>query len=192
VVRGLAGYEGRSSLRSWIFSILLNRARSAGGRDRRVLTFTSLWRADRAAAVSHEQFFSGRGPGAGRWLTPVVPWPELPEERLLAAESIDRINALINALPPRQREAVIARDVLGPSAAEAAALSEQSESTHRVFLHRGRHAVRVSLARLLDDTRDQGPAPDMPRARGSEYRVRRRRAEPARGPAVREAPRRLH
>lgn len=152
VIRGLAGFEGRSSLRSWIFSILLNRARTAGGQGKRQLPFTSVWREDRAPALPRTQFV-GRGPDAGHWSTPVAPWSELPEAQVLAAESVDRINALISALPPRQREAVMARDVLGLPAAEAAALSGQSESAHRVYLHRGRHAVRAGLAALLEEDR---------------------------------------
>lgn len=153
VVRGLTGFEGRSSLRSWIFSILLNQARSAGGRDRRTLPLRSQWRADRAPAVDSGQFVSGRGPDAGRWVSPVVAWSELPEARLLARESMDHITALIAALPPRQRDAVMVRDVLGLPAAEAAVRLRQTEPAHRVFLHRGRHAMRAALTRRREEDR---------------------------------------
>lgn len=153
VIRGLDGFAGRSSLRSWIFSILLNRARTAGGRATRVVPFSSGGRADRAPAEGPDQFTPGRELEAGRWRTPSLPWSEQPEASVLARESMAGVRALIAALPPRQRDAVLARDVLGLTAVEAAALSEQSESTHRVFLHRGRHAVRAALAGLVEEER---------------------------------------
>jgi RNA polymerase sigma-70 factor, ECF subfamily len=148
VISGVDKFEGRSTLRTWIFRILLNRARSTGVREHRTLPFSSAWRDEHSAAVPPERFHSRRSPGlAGSWSAPPVPWDEQPEDRLSASEVRQCIEAAVAELPIRQREVVTARDLLGLEAGEVCALLELSGGNQRVLLHRGRSQVRAALER---------------------------------------------
>ncbi|MEJ7704095.1 MAG: hypothetical protein WKF47_10655 [Geodermatophilaceae bacterium] len=95
-------------------------------------------------------------------MSTVVPWPELPERHLLSAELLEHVDTLIAALPARQWEAVIARDVLGLGARRGSAPAGQSASAHWVAVHRGRYALRAALERLLRDAGEQAAAADGP------------------------------
>lgn len=133
VVRGLDRFEGRSSLKTWLFRILANRARSAGAREQRSGTA-------RGPAVDPSCFDS-----AGAWAAPVVPWAERADERLDAARWVPVMRAALAGLPPRQREVVLLRDVEGLTSDEVCMVLDLSPANERVLLHRGRSRLRQTL-----------------------------------------------
>lgn len=151
VHQGIGRFEGRSSLRTWLFRILVNRAKTRGQREARTVPFASLETdTDRAEpAVPADRFHTpetSRFPG--HWAAAVPPWPE---ERLLAAETKAVIDAAIASLPPRQREVITLRDVVGASAEEVCSVLDLSETNQRVLLHRARSRVRGALEKYLQD-----------------------------------------
>jgi RNA polymerase sigma-70 factor (ECF subfamily) len=131
VVRGVERFEGRSSLQTWLFRILLNRARSAIGREQR---------AGRPDDTVEERFDA-----AGAWATPPVPWSDQVDDRMLAEDLAARVHDLLPALPEHQRQVVILRDVDGVSADDVASLLGISDGNQRVLLHRGRAKLRALL-----------------------------------------------
>lgn len=148
VLRGLPQFEGRSSLRTWVFSILLNLARSRGQREHRVLPFAALrerWQ-ERGPAVAPERFQRPGHERPGWWAVPPARWAD-PHERLETAEATTALQSAIAALAPRQREALVLRDILGLDAEEACTVMEVSDGNHRVLLHRARAKVRTALER---------------------------------------------
>lgn len=152
ILQGLARFEGRSSLKTWIFRILINRARTRGERERRSAPFSDLAPPDNAdePAVDPTRFIPAGQEGAGWWVTHPQSWEGMPEERLLAAETRAQIEAAIAALPESQRAVISLRDVEGWSADEVCTLFEISESNQRVLLHRARSKVRQALADYLE------------------------------------------
>lgn len=136
VLRGLDGFEGRSSLRTWIFRILQNRARTRGVRESRSLPFSALGQGD--PAVEPERFA-----GDGSWSAP--PAGDIPDAALLTAEARSLVLTAIEQLPPQQRAVITLRDVEGWSAAEVRDALELSEGNERVLLHRARARVRAAL-----------------------------------------------
>ena len=145
VLTGVERFEGRSSLKTWLFRILTNKAKTRGQREARILPFSAL-AADGdedQTAVPVERFARG-----GAWATP----PRgVPEERLLAAETRAHIEEAIAALPPNQRAVITLRDVEGLSADEACNVLGLSETNQRVLLHRARAKVRAALERYLEE-----------------------------------------
>jgi RNA polymerase sigma-70 factor, ECF subfamily len=133
LVRGIHAFEGRSSLRTWLFHVLVNRARSTGVSERRPTIGTS-------PSVDPNRF----GPDGG-WIDPPVPWPDEVDDRLAAAQLAERIRPRIEELPAMQRQVVTLRDVEGLSAEEVCDLLGLSEGNQRVLLHRGRSRVRGML-----------------------------------------------
>ena len=148
VIRGIDDFEGRSSLRTWIFQILLNNARTRGKREKRTLPFSSLWRRDPESrdepAVDPSRFEGRRGEYPGHWSRPPVEW-QAPEERLATDAARDVMLGAIAKLPERQREVLTLRDMLGYSAEEARNALDLSETNQRVLLHRARSKVRAAL-----------------------------------------------
>lgn len=153
VIRGIDRFEGRSSLRTWIFQILLNNARSRGKRERRTLPFSSLLRRDPEGrdepAVDADRFQGRRGEYPGHWARPPAEWSS-PEERLAGAEAREALLNAISKLPERQREVLTLRDVQGYSAAETCNALGLSETNQRVLLHRARSKVRAGLERHFE------------------------------------------
>ena len=148
VLNGIDRFEGRSSLRTWIFRILVNRAKTRGVRERRVVPFSSLADAedDDDATVDADRFVPR---GAGRWVAEPARWSDLPEERLLARETLEAAQRAIEALPPNQRAVITLRDVEGWEADEVRDLLDISDVNQRVLLHRARAKVRRALEREL-------------------------------------------
>lgn len=147
VIRGLDRFEGRSSLKTWIFRILVNRAQSRGQRERRTTPFSSLMPSDEehGFTVDPERF---RGPEetlAGYWRVPPSRFFELPEERLLAAETKALVEQAIGGLPARQQQVIRLRDVEGWDAQEVCDSLGISVGNQRVLLHRARAGVRAAL-----------------------------------------------
>jgi RNA polymerase sigma-70 factor, ECF subfamily len=147
LLTGLERFEGRSSLKTWLFRILTNRAKTRGERERRTLPFSAFAADGDEADIAVELERFGRG---GGWAAP----PRgVPEERLLAGEAQARIEAAIAALPPSQRAVITLRDVEGLSAEEACNVLGVSETNQRVLLHRARSKVRAAFERYLEETR---------------------------------------
>src|SRR3954468_22218583 len=142
VLQGLAGFEGRSSLRTWIFRILSNRARSRGVREGRSLPFSALADDEETdePAVAPERFRSS-APWPGHWVSFPSSWDDVPEERLLSRETRDQLQTAIGSLPATQRQVIVLRDVEGLSAEDVCAMLALSESNQRVLLHRARSRV---------------------------------------------------
>jgi RNA polymerase sigma-70 factor (ECF subfamily) len=132
VLRGIDRFEGRSSLKTWLYRVLLNRARSAAGRETR---------AGRPSGADDERFDA-----AGAWAEPPVPWSDAVDDRVTAEHLAARACALLEQLPPSQREVVLLRDVDGLSPSEVSELLAISDGNQRVLLHRGRSRLRALLA----------------------------------------------
>jgi RNA polymerase sigma-70 factor (ECF subfamily) len=153
VLNGIDRFEGRSSLKTWIFRILTNIAKTRGQREGRTVPFSALERPDSVpeAAVDPGRF---RRPDderwPGHWASRPEPWPE---ERLLAAETREVVERAIEQLPPAQRAVISLRDVEGWSAEEARNALGVSETNQRVLLHRARSKVRQALENYLAEAR---------------------------------------
>lgn len=146
VLRGLERFEGRSSLRTWVFRIVTNLAKTRAVREARSVPFSALVEADEdhGPSVPTEAF---RGPDhrwAGHWASPPVDWAR-PEQELIAAETRALIVRTIEGLPETQREVINLRDVEGWSSEEVCNVLELTETNQRVLLHRARTKVRHAL-----------------------------------------------
>ena len=146
MLSGLAKFEGRSSLRTWVFTILVNRARSRGAREARTVPQAPLSTQDERTA---DGWFAG--PGGEAPLT----WSSMgvtsrcdaaPERAVLFREVLLELDRALSALAPRQREVVTMRDVVGMSTAEVCAAVGVSPAYQRVLLHRARAVLRAALA----------------------------------------------
>ena len=135
VLRGLAGFEERASVRTWLFRILVNRARTAGARERRTVAV-----GDFEPAVDQARFDA-----SGQWAEPPERWLEQVDDRLTAEKMADQIRRAMAGLPARQREVVTLRDVEGMSSAEVCGVLDITEANQRVLLHRGRSRIRQVL-----------------------------------------------
>jgi RNA polymerase sigma-70 factor (ECF subfamily) len=144
VLRGLPAFEGRSSLRTWIFRILVNQAITRGVRESRSVPFSSLGEGE--AAVDPERFLPN-----GAWAAPPRPVDGIPEDVLLSAEARALVLAAIAELPDQQRQVITLRDVEGWSSAEVREALDLSEGNQRVLLHRARSKVRARLESYLDE-----------------------------------------
>ena len=159
VLKGLDGFEGRSSLRTWIFRILVNTAKTRGQREARSLPFSSVWAADPdgESSVDSDRFLPlGHPFSPGAWAEPPVEWESTPEERLLSKEALTVVSRAIEALPPNQREVIRLRDVLGWPSSEVRNALDISETNQRVLLHRARAKVRRALESYLRPEKEQG------------------------------------
>jgi RNA polymerase sigma-70 factor, ECF subfamily len=153
VINGIDRFEGRSALRTWIFQILLNTARSRGKREKRTLPFAAFRRwAEEGRdepAVDPDRFQGRRGEHPGHWARPPVEWSS-PDVKLASDEARQTLLEAIAELPPRQREVITLRDILGYTAAEASNALDVSETNQRVLLHRARSKVRAALEELME------------------------------------------
>jgi len=144
VLKGLAAFQGRSSLRRWIFGIVTNCARSRGVREARSTPFSAMGPAeDDEPAVDPGRFLPPDHPRwPGHWSQPPTPWAE---DQVLNKESLAAVDAAIARLPVNQREVITLRDVLGWTSEEACESLAISEGNQRVLLHRARSKVRAAL-----------------------------------------------
>jgi RNA polymerase sigma-70 factor, ECF subfamily len=146
VLRGVDGFQERCSLRTWVYRILVNKAKTRGVRDARTVPAGSLAPDDEehGPTVDPARF---RGPGdpyPGHWRSSPPAWPT-PEEGAVAAETRRQLGAALARLPTRQRVVVTLRDVAGHSSDEVCDLLAISAANQRVLLHRGRAALRAAL-----------------------------------------------
>jgi RNA polymerase sigma-70 factor (ECF subfamily) len=147
VVRGLDGFEGRSSLRTWIFRILVNQARTRAVRDARSLPFSTL-DDDDGPAVDPTAFAAD-----GRWTSAPPRLDCDPETGLLSAELRAHLLAAVDELSPDQRAVITLRDLVGLPAADVCQLLDITDGNQRVLLHRARARVRTALTPLMEVTR---------------------------------------
>ena len=158
MLRGLGGFEARSSLKTWLFRILVNTAKARAMRERRsvplsVLADAGLEVSSFEPALEPERFRPPDAPQwAGGWVSFPMTWGDAPEERLLARETQLTIRGAIDALPPNQRSVVSLRDIEGWAAEEVCQVLQITEANQRVLLHRGRSRVRRVLERYLTGT----------------------------------------
>lgn len=149
VLQGLDRFEGRSSLKTWIFRILTNRAKTRGQREARQVPFSDLAAAEIEAdepAVEPSRFLPADDPEwPHHWAAGPQSWDDIPERHFLAQETRAYLMAAIAALPPSQSVVINLRDIEGWSTAEVCALLGLSEANQRVLLHRARSKVRRAL-----------------------------------------------
>lgn len=157
VLKGLDGFEGRSSLRTWIFRILMNTAKTRGQREARSVPFSSIWNAEtEEPSVESDRFLpQGHPLSPGHWADPPVGWESAPEERLLSQETLAEVSRAIETLPPNQREVIRMRDVLGWPSSDVCNALDISQTNQRVLLHRARAKVRRALEGYLGADREQ-------------------------------------
>jgi RNA polymerase sigma-70 factor (ECF subfamily) len=147
VLRGLDRFEGRSSLKTWIFRILANIAKTRAAREGRVIPVSTLDDPTLVAepAVPPERFRPPYDPSRpGWWASPPAEW-QLPDERLLQSEALDVVRDAIDDLPASQRAVITLHDVLGWSPEEVRNALEITATNERVLLHRARSKVRRAL-----------------------------------------------
>jgi RNA polymerase sigma-70 factor, ECF subfamily len=149
VMRGIDRFEGRSTLKTWIFRILTNVAMRSGARERRSVPFSALAAAEDAGgpSVDPDRFLpADHAQWPGHWAVAPAHWPA-PEEGLLAGETREVVAAAIAALPDAQRTVIALRDVEGWSSDEVCEALEISAGNQRILLHRARGRVRDALER---------------------------------------------
>jgi RNA polymerase sigma-70 factor (ECF subfamily) len=135
VLRGIDGFEGRASFRTWLLRILVNRARSTGVHERRSMAV-----GDAGPVVDQSRFGA-----SGAWMSPPQHWIEDSEDRMQAQALAGHIHKTLGELPARQREVVVLRDVDGLTSNEVCDVLEISDANQRVLLHRGRSYIRQAL-----------------------------------------------
>jgi RNA polymerase sigma-70 factor (ECF subfamily) len=153
VIEGIDRFEQRSSLKTWLFRILINIARSRGVHERRSIPFATTATFDDEPSVDARRFRRLTRSTRGQWKRPPHPWGN-PEQRALDAETLDTIRRAVDRLPPDQREVITMRDLLGWSAAEVCDALEVTDVNQRVLLHRARSKVRGALERHYDHRRE--------------------------------------
>lgn len=134
VVRGIERFEGRSSFKTWLFRILVNRARSAGAREQRHALVESAHVVDPTRFDTH-----------GQWADPLEQWAQESDDRLEAAIWAPILKSALDEMPQRQRTVIVLRDVEGLSSDEVCAVLGISGGNQRILLHRGRSRLREIL-----------------------------------------------
>ena len=152
VIQGLDRFEGRSTLKTWLFRILTNRAKTRGEREARSVPFSAVADdGDDEPAVSADRFQGPDGQYPGHWAAPPATWETLPDVRLLSQETLRLVADAIELLPLAQRSVIRLRDIEGWDADEVCDLLGLSHGNQRVLLHRARSKVRAALERYLAD-----------------------------------------
>jgi RNA polymerase sigma-70 factor (ECF subfamily) len=145
VMKGIDGFEGRAALKTWIFRILANQARSRGQREQRTVPLSSLAGEldDGRPSVPADRF---AGPaGRGMWAQPPERWSDQPEGMVLSGATFALVSATVQKLPEYQQRVFVLRDMEGWSSSEVQAVLEISDVNQRVLLHRARSRVRAAL-----------------------------------------------
>lgn len=144
VVEGLAGFAGRAALKTWVFRILLNKARRLGSKESRTVPWSSMAPEGSGPTVDPARFQGPDEPYPGHWREWPDPWPA-PEDAVLAIEMRHRAGAALAELPERQRVVLTLRDVEGYDGAEVCSILDITAANQRVLLHRARAHVRRRL-----------------------------------------------
>jgi RNA polymerase sigma-70 factor, ECF subfamily len=148
VLKGLESFEGLCSLKTWIFQILINRAKTRGKREGRMIPFSAMFdhQSDPNAPAVDSRLFNDHCPQlVGGWVSPPRDWGKTPEQALLSQEFRALVQTAIDALPPSQKEVITLRDVHGWTPGEVCDILRVSETNQRVLLHRARSKVRQAL-----------------------------------------------
>ena len=157
VMSGIAAFEGRSSLKSWMFAIVANKARTKAKRDGRMVPFADFGGPDEPA-VDAERFTA-----EGSWQSPPASWAGITPERIVAGRQLlAHVIAVLDTLPAAQRTVVTLRDIEGLDAPDVCAVLEISEANQRILLHRGRSRVRQAIENLLADEESPARAQQQP------------------------------
>ena len=154
VLSGIGRFEGRSSLKTWVFRILTNIAKTRGEREGRSVPFSSLASDDLESgesSVEPDRFLPDGDRWAGHWASSPRRFDAQPESRLLASETLSIVQRVVEALPEAQRVVLTMRDIAGFPAEEVCEALGISEVNQRVLLHRGRSKVRSALESYLDE-----------------------------------------
>ncbi len=154
VLTGIARFEGRSSVKTWIFKILANRAKTRAIRERRTINFSGLddpFEPDQPA-VDPARFLPASHPTwPGHWASPLDSWSASAEDAVVGRETMGVLHRELDRLPASQRAVVALRDVQGWPAAEVCEVLGLSEANQRVLLHRGRSRLRGALENYFKD-----------------------------------------
>lgn len=147
VLRGIGRFEGRSSLKTWLYRIVANTAKTRGVREARSIPFSSLGDEGDEATVDVDRFLGSGERFPGHWAVPPQAWA--PEGRLLAEETLEVVERAIEKLQPAQRAVITMRDVQGFTAEEVCNALDLTETNQRVLLHRARAKVRRALEEYM-------------------------------------------
>jgi RNA polymerase sigma-70 factor (ECF subfamily) len=147
VLRGIGRFEGRSSLKTWLYRIVANTAKTRGVRESRSVPFSSLGDDGDVGTVDADRFLGSGERFPGHWAVPPQAWA--PEGRLLADETLDVVERAIEKLPPAQRAVITMRDVQGFTSEEVCNALDLTETNQRVLLHRARAKVRSALEEYM-------------------------------------------
>jgi RNA polymerase sigma-70 factor, ECF subfamily len=147
VLRGIGRFEGRSSLKTWLYRIVANTAKTRGVRESRSVPFSSLGDDGDEGTVDADRFLGSGERFPGHWAVPPQAWA--PEGRLLADETLDVVERAIEKLPPAQRAVITMRDVQGFTSEEVCNALDLTETNQRVLLHRARAKVRSALEEYM-------------------------------------------
>jgi RNA polymerase sigma-70 factor (ECF subfamily) len=152
VLKGIDRFEGRSSLRTWVFRILVNTAKSRGVKEHRTLPWSSIAGDEAGPGLDPALFQSAGEPYPGHWRAAPSAWPEevAVEGSVLAGEVRRELASVLETLPDRQRIVLTLRDVLGHSSEEVCELLGISQANQRVLLHRARTAARAGIAAYVE------------------------------------------
>jgi RNA polymerase sigma-70 factor, ECF subfamily len=154
ILKGLSTFQGRSSLRTWMYKIVTNVAKTRGVREGRSVPFSAL-AGDHDDPIDPSWFQGPDERFPGGWRTFPDDWRGIPEERLLGGETLDHIARALDAMPAMQAEVVRLRDVQGWSSDEVCNALDLTETNQRVLLHRGRSRIRRDLDAYLSEGRDR-------------------------------------
>lgn len=152
VIRGLDRFEGRSALRTWVYRILVNTAKTRGVKEHRTLPWSTVADEQAGPSLDPALFQSAGEAHPGGWRAAPSAWPAevAVEGTVLAGEVRGELRTAVDALPDRQRTVLTLRDVLGHSSEEVCEMLDISPGNQRVLLHRARTAVRAGLATYLE------------------------------------------
>src|SRR5689334_17391096 len=145
VLNGIGRFEGRSSLKTWVFRIVANTGKTRGAREARIVPFSAFGDDEDGPTVSADRFLGDGTRYPGHWAAPPAAWTLLPEGRLLAGETMEVVQRAVDRLPPAQRAVLTLRDVEGFDADEVCNALDLTETNQRVLLHRARAKVRAAL-----------------------------------------------
>jgi len=151
VLNGIDRFEGRSSFKTWLFRILVNKAKTRGVREARTVPFSALAPEGDEPAVPAERFRGADDEWPGHWASPPRSLDTVPEERLLALEARQQLTSALSTLPESQRIVVTLRDVAGWDADEVCDVLGLSEGNQRVLLHRGRAKLRAAFEQYVEE-----------------------------------------
>ncbi len=149
VFKGLPKFEGRSSLKTWIFRILTFQAQKRAVREARMISMTD-WSEKMDDAVDPNSFTQ-----AGQWARPPTQWGKNPEDRLMRADVLEAIEKFVATLPPAQQAVLVMRDVEGWPSKDVCELLELTPGNQRILLHRARQKMRDMLNEYFIETEGQ-------------------------------------